>query len=427
MNVKSLLWRLLLVSFLVAPLSCQDEADVVAPSDLDDSGSVPDDNFISLEQASLIAENAELSGFVSNESSLQTRIKKSKPKKIAKAKSINDRKGKAMLHIFDYAGDEGGFSIISADKREMPVLAYSEDGDFDVDNLENLPHGLISWLAMMEEEINALREGKNILSTDEQGVASEWNNMVLVAEVLQNNVNSRTNTDPCDRPGVDCGPDVPPPVTVGPLLTTRWGQDCGYNDNTPATSNSANCNNAPTGCVATAMAQVMRFHRRPTRYNWAAMPAGGFLTEGASPELARLMRDAGNSVDMTYGNTSSGSDTEDVDDALRGTFSYSSASWRGSNYNHRDVESNLNSRRPVILRGRELNGCFLGIFCDYKNGHAWVCDGYRRYWTECCSYLNFHMNWGWNGRFNGWFAYANWNPDTFEFNYQRGAVINIIP
>ncbi len=201
--------------------------------------------------------------------SLRARVKTSKPKKIERAKSINDRKGKAALHIFDYKGKEGGFSIVPADKREMPILAYSEDGDFDVNDLQNLPPGLVSWLAMMEEEINSIREGRDIRSADEQVISSDWDNILFVAETLQSSPNNRTNVDPCDRPGSDCGSNLPPPITVGPLLTTRWGQDCGYNDDTPATSNVVgNCNNAPTGCVATAMAQVMRFHQRPTRFNW---------------------------------------------------------------------------------------------------------------------------------------------------------------
>ena len=426
MNAKSLLWRLLLVSFLVVPLSCQDEADVVQPSGSDTSESVPDDNFVPLELASLIAENTELSGFVSDELSLQARVKKSKPKKIRKARSINDRKGIPALHIFDYEGDDTGFSIVSADKREMPLLAYSEDGDFDVDDLENLPHGLVSWLEMMEEEINAIREGKDLRSIDEQGISSEWNNMILIAETLQSNINSRTNTDPCDRPGVNCGPDVPPPVTVGPLLQTTWGQGCGYNDNAP-TASGGSCGKAKTGCVATAMAQVMRFHRRPSSYNWGAMP-NDIDGEREAPEIARLMKAAGDAVGMTWGATVSNANTDKVDDALRGTFSYSSATWRNDrNYDHREIENNLKSRRPVILRGKQDKSCVLGIFCDYDNGHAWVCDGYKRYWTECCSYLNFYMNWGWNGAYDGWFAYNNWNPGSKTLNYKRGAVVNIIP
>ena len=411
---------------------CQDDSELV-PSTTDNGTAIGQvvplgNNLVSLEEATLIAQNPELSSIISDEVSLRARIKKSKPKKIRKSRSIEDRKGQAAFYIFDYEGEEGGFSIVSADKREAPILGYSDDGDFDVDNLENLPPALVSWLAMMEEEINATRENKDIASINKQDVALEWNDMILAAKALQGTPNGRTNSDPCPQ-GARCddgGNTPPPPVTVGPLLQTTWSQGCGYNDRTPATSNAGYCYNAPTGCVATAMAQVMRFHQRPTRFNWTLMP-NSVSSENASPELARLMSEAGVSVGMNYGSSGSGAQTDKVDDALKGTFAYSSANWISNNYSQETVKTNLKNRRPVILRGKSEKSCFLGLFCDYDGGHAWVCDGYRTYNTECCGYLYFHMNWGWGGSYNGWFAYNNWNPGTYTFNYKRAAVVDIRP
>ena len=318
--------------------------------------------------------------------------------------------------------------MISADRREMPVLGYSEDGDFDVDDLENIPPELKSWIIMMEEEINSIREGNSLVATDPQETALEWNDIMLAVEAIQSSPNGRTAAlcpkgARCDE---DDNPSPPPPVVVGPFLTTTWGQGCGYNDSAPIASGGP-CGRALAGCVATAMAQVMRFHQHPTRYNWGAMPAD-IDGEREAPELARLMRDAGDAVGMDWGAGSSGAQTDKVDNALRGSFGYSSATWRNDrNYNHTEIKNNLKYRRPVILRGKRDKNCVLGIFCDYDGGHAWVCDGYRTYNTACCGYLRFHMNWGWDGAFNGWFAYNNWNPGSRAYNYKRGAVVNIRP
>ncbi len=411
-------------------LSCQDEIEQdSSSSDVSQNAKVFGEDYVSLEIATLVAENPGLSSLVSDEPTLRARMKKEKPKKIRKSKTIDDSKGRPAFYIFDYEGDTGGFSIVSADKREAPLLAYSDNGDFDVDNLEELPPSLMSWLSMMEDEISAIREDISAVSVNSEDAALEWNDMELSAIALQqSDPNSRTSIicpqgARCDDPG---NPTPPPPITVGPFLQTTWSQGCGYNDNTPATSNAGYCYNAPTGCVATAMAQIMRFHQYPSRYNWALMP-NSVNSQGASSKLARLMKDAGVSVGMNYGSNSSGTQTDKVDDALRSTFSYSSASWIDNSYSQETIKSNLNSRRPVILRGKSEKNCFLGIFCDYDGGHAWVCDGYRTYNTECCGYLYFHMNWGWGGSYDGWFGFNNWNLSSYAFNYKRAAVVNIKP
>jgi hypothetical protein len=133
---------------------------------------------------------------------------------------------------------------------------------------------------------------------------------------------------------------------------------------------------APTGCVATAMAQVMKYHEFPNNYNWDNMP-----DLWGTMETARLMRDVGDAVNMDWGCDGSGADTKDeVASSFRNDFGYSSASYSG--FNRDIVKQQLRWNRPVILRG---------------------------------------------GRKSGWYAYNNWNPGDHTFNYNRGMVYNIKP
>jgi hypothetical protein len=210
---------------------------------------------------------------------------------------------------------------------------------------------------------------------------------------------------------------------VGPLLSTTWGQTGTYND----LVQNENCNTGtpPTGCVATAMAQIMNYHEFPNNYNWADMPDNRGTLETAS-----LMRDIGQAVNMEYTCSSSGAHMEDATSAFSRDFGYQNASFGG--YNHSTVKQQLGWGRPVMLSGYRTKEkkCFL-FFCSttYKNGHAWVCDGYRStfYCETGTSYLHLYMNSGWDGNLNGWFAYNRWNPGTRDYQYKKEMIYNIRP
>lgn len=111
---------------------------------------------------------------------------------------------------------------------------------------------------------------------------------------------------------------------------------------------------------------------------------------------------------------------------LKAKFGYSSADW--ANYNDQVVKSNVAEGRPVILSGS--NGSV---------GHMWVCDGYKsiKYEFNNCTgntNLYLHMNWGWGGYGNGFFAYNDFNiSDTHDninnTNYNKNVkmIYNIKP
>lgn len=335
--------------------------------------------------------------------------KKTISKTIKKIDKVLDENGNTSFYVINY--NEGGFLLLSSDNRIEPVLAYSNDGYFPINNNEKYPSGLIDWLSGTKDKI---KEVRSLNKEQSKEIKNSWS----INEIQ--NVVKRVEPDD----GTNCQNEY---EIVGPLLQTVWGQGTGYNNLTPLTG----CNNysnghAPTGCVATAMAQVMKFHQYPNSYNWSLMPN----TYGTNT-TSTLMRDIGIAVNMDYGCGGSSADTEDeVASSFRNDFNFSTASY--ADYNYQTVKQQLRWNRPVILRGGRNTGWW--IFNQYSDGHAWVCDGFRRsfIWSEDCSmawgYLYLHMNWGWSSsNLNGWYAFNNWNPSSNTFNYCRGMVYNIKP
>jgi len=297
----------------------------------------------------------------------------------------------------------------AADNRSHPILSYS---DFKNGiNLDSIPKSFLYWLYGEVKAIEFARKN-NLEQTKE--ISDEWNAM------------QTRNIEPGETPW-EC-PNAYY-YEKAPLLTTAWEQGMGYNDLCPFQGCSVPANgHALTGCVATAMAQIMRYYEYPSNYNWSTM-----LNNSGTSETQALMRDAGTSVDMDYGCEASGASSSDVDDALLNDFSYSNASY--SDFNHNTVKSNLQQNRPVYMSGDRISGYFLGI--PLYTGHAWVCDGYRA-GHECIfddygnvigayDYLYFHMNWGWGNNFS-WCGLNNFTaPNGNTYNYHRNIVYNIEP
>lgn len=136
------------------------------------------------------------------------------------------------------------------------------------------------------------------------------------------------------------------------------------------------------------------------------------------------MRDIGDEVDMDYECDGSGANYKDIDNGFE-DFGYSTSA-KAVNFSGSKLRQELNLGRLVILRGGENTGT---IFPNYSNGHAWVCDGYwYTYYTNCPGSLyHYHMNWGWNGSFNGWYATGDFTPSNLTFNYQNKMIVEIKP
>lgn len=236
--------------------------------------------------------------------------------------------------------------------------------------------------------------------------------------------------------------------SINPILETQWGQRNPFNDACPIFDGMKSA----TGCGATAMAQVMNYHKWPERcqggvisYNsingsyetnltinfdnqildWNNMLlkySGETYTQEQAQAVANLMRDCGFALRMNYSPDESGSDEKYLAPALYNFFNYSEvvqmpehqyytlAEWEDLVYGQ--LEKGL----PVMYTGQTEN----------NSGHAFVCDGY-----DGEGY--FHINWGWEGLSDGYFLLSALDPaaqgtggSDSGYNYLQKIVINIV-
>lgn len=379
-QTKLFLFFILIGVFL---FSCNKEDEEI---DLNKSV-IQSENFVTIGQVTDICTTIELS----------TTVKRSKNeitnRNIESITEITDESNNPVYYVSNFL--DGGFVIISADNRLYPILAYSESNTFDV-NPYDYPEGLVNWL---ENTKNKVKETRKSNSPQKPEIKNRWDELLGKTAPLPGDDDEDGEVDPCE--------DIH--NHVEPLLTTLWYQNDGFNDLAP----DYGCDGgeqALAGCVAVAMAQVMRFHEYPNNYNWTDMPN----FEGTS-ETAQLMRDIGDAVNMDWGCNGSGASPTEIASSLKEDFGYSSANY--SDYNRNTVVYELNRNRPVILGGYGTGG------------HAWVCDGYVKS-TYCngTSYLVLHMNWGWKKTwYNGYYGYCDWTPGNAAFNDDRKMITNIIP
>lgn len=292
----------------------------------------------------------------------------------------------AYYYVFNSEGNNG-FVIVSGDDRTVPVFGYSDTGSFEENNI---PENMRAWLEGYVEEIKALDSETPVVSSD-----APLTRMRKAESVM--------------RP-------------IAPLITTKWDQDSPYNDNCP-TYNGSKC---ATGCVATAMAQVMYYYRaQSVNATTAEIPAYTISKRGISipatpanspidwanmtdtysssstaaqnAAVAALMAYCGRSVEMEYG-PSSGAVSQYVPSALEKYFGYATGGLCISReaYTLQEWEDmvyeELLAKRPLFYSGSSAGG-----------GHAFVVDGYDGEGL-------FHFNWGWGGMSNGYFLLQVANP-----------------
>ena len=418
----------------VCLLGCQHQAEA------------PQDPYaVTLEQARQVAEHLVNSDAAANTNTLKTVI----------THYVLTAEQRPALYVFNYQG--GGFSIISADKHLMPVLAYSTTSSYTNDNK---PGGLLKWEQKTAQCVADAHSATTPLPAEM--ITREWE-FVLNPAITNRRIRTVTKnasgntTSPTNRPLPPPDPPQDYQYTVGPLVPVTWGQGCSYNNLYPTGSSA--CGHKWTGCVMTAMAQVMAYWRYPNTYDWANMP-----TAYGNSEVQRLMIDAGRTIpsidykkdDGTGANLSDvagvgvlGHTISPAAGLKSDNFHYSSANY--VNYDAIVVRNNIESHLPVILGGcDDRTNRFLGMLYTYDGCHAWVCDGYQQigsYFQDQNGnyalnlYEYFHMNWGWhetytvvgssNGipDYSGWYSAYNWNIPGRNKNYQyaNDAVVDIHP
>lgn len=329
-----------------------------------------------------------------------------------------DQDGTVAFYVFNFLSYQG-FVIVTGDDNIEPVIAYSTKSSFDISIAGNI--GVSDWMNDVNEQVKSIK--KQNLKADTR-ISNLWTEYLSGTYIP--NMQS---------------------ASVGPLLTTTWGQSKSgypsYNSLCPFDTAASN-QHCPAGCLATAMAQIMKYWNYPahgsgshgysdnhgyqsanfggTTYNWAQMP--NVLTSTSTIDVDLLMYHCGVAVDMDYEANESGAFVynfiyQDAEDGFVDYFNYSSSMYFMSRSYYEQsyginswislLKSELDENRPILYRGEGSAG-----------GHAWVCDGYN-------ALDQFWMNWGWNGANNGFFSLSNLNPGNYAFNNDQGALLGIRP
>lgn len=310
-----------------------------------------------------------------------------------RAASASQMHVKVVMNAVDEAGqpylyavqldNQRGFVIVSGSDLTSSIIGYSDEGTFD---LQDMPENLRSWLQSYIDQI-------------------KW--------MEKNHINAATNT-------VRRATAVK--SSVSPLLSTLWDQNAPYNNMTPLYDG---VNHAATGCVATAMAQVMNYHKWPaatttamegytsskygktvdavlanTTIDWNNMidDYRSSYTSEQGTAVANLMIYCGTSVKMDYGEESGASSAMAVQ-SMKDFFDYDASArfiYR-SDYSYQEwieiLYNEIAESRPVLFSGSSTTG-----------GHAFIVDGYD-------GEDFFHINWGWGGKSNGMYKVSLMNPE----------------
>lgn len=303
---------------------------------------------------------------------------------------------------------DGGFAVIAVDDRFNAVLGYADDPFV----IEKMPPALLWWIETMNRSLE---------------------NLLAAGDVAANELPT----------------DMGLAETVSPLLTTQWNQDTPYNDQCPTYTSGETTKHYVTGCVATAMAQLMYYHRYPTQateatytytfypngeenpgqettaefgapYDWDNMIANyektTYTTEQAEA-VAMLMYHCGVAADMNYTASGSGSQYLNAAKGFKTYFDYSTKFYNRSFFSTKEwtqlMYKELADEQPVLYSGVSTQG-----------GHAFVFDGYD-------AEGKVHVNWGWGGYADGYFDVASLggftSSQTMLFAHSLDNASNEIP
>ncbi len=321
------------------------------------------------------------------------------------ASKASSRKGKdetdKQYYIFN-SSDNKGFVIVSGEDKLVPVVGYSYDAC-----IGEMPQALVEWLDEYSNYVDEVRSG---------------------AETPTNAVTKETGK------------------SIAPMLETSWNQSAPYNNKCP----EVNGQKTPTGCTATAMAQIMKFHEWPItpkanvvwknnitgvtetlylttrKYDWSKMLPhyrNGYTAEEADA-VATLMEDVGKAISSNYALAGTGSSDIYASHALVNVFDYSPDATivKRSEYTEEEyisiIRENLEARQPLLYTGHSQS---------YGSGHAFVCDG-----IDENDML--HIDWGWDGAYNGYFDMTYMSPEGTgigggdgRYNVGQTIIANIRP
>ena len=311
------------------------------------------------------------------------------------------------FYVFNREG--GGFVIISGDDTATPILGFSETGSF---RTEGMPENLRSWFDSYTAQINYLR---NTGERQRSAGAALWE------RAAREGIRSYS---PVKR-----------------VETPSWGQGEPFNNLCPTVDGGLSV----TGCVCTALCEVMFIHQWPltTRgdklpdyeyttdknnqkkitghnlsatYDWANIKKSykGAYTSAEATAVATLMHDVGVMLQSEYNPTGTGAYAEDIPTAVIHYMDYDSSAYLAyrEEFSAREwcdlIKNDIDAGMPVVYGGDGEGG-----------GHEFVVDGYA---TE--DY--FYINWGWNGTDNGYYKISSFIVDKdYDYRFNCSAIFNL--
>ena len=319
--------------------------------------------------------------------------------------------GQAAFYVF--ALQPKGFVIVSADDRAKPILGYSTESNFTA----QLPDGLMTFFDNYKAGFSQMFANNDERTAE---AVTDWTSLAETGMLSSRKANR----------------------SVEPLLASIWNQTDLYNNMAPEDPNSVYSGHCKSGCVANTMSQIMRYWEWPRSgegshgydadgnygsYGWqeADFSAATYRYElmpdyldFASPQVevdatALLEYHAGVSVNMGYGANASGAYSQDVGPAMESYFRFSSDYWHNyqeySDSWEEDMVNNLDAGMPLYYASQGDVG-----------GHAYVVDGYDDWYF-------FHVNWGWGGFDNGYYAIDGFYLTFYSFPWWHNAVFNLHP
>ena len=318
---------------------------------------------------------------------------------------------------------ETGFVIISGNDIANPIIGYSYTNNWpsslSTSSADNLPSQLLSYLDDMAMQIESALEQMPTMKSSE-----EWQQ---IGQRLMRQSSTNLHTE-------EHLPD-----SIGPLLTTTWAQGQYYNALCPDDP-AGEGGHALTGCIATAMAQIIHFWKYPTHargvhnydcqkygnlsvdynhtfYDFNNMP-NALTAESSADEVnavAKLMYECGVAVNMEYNVDESSAYTPDARAALINYYRFSpnlsmaekayftTEEWENM------LRKDLAAGRPIYYSGQQG-----------RIGHSFICDGYNQQ-----GYFSF--NFGWGGAADGWYMLDAISPVGMNFSSQQTALLGIVP
>lgn len=357
------------------------------------------------------------------------------PVSLSKAQKVATRflgdERKAMISLAYSAESEGNpayfvfnagsrFVVVAGDERCVPILAYSDQTAFYPD--EVIPP-VQMWLDNYQRQIEQLNNAPTSLMPNKM-----WQYYM----------------EPASKGDII--------ESVEPLIKSKWGQGTHFNFFSPKDIHSSNNGRCVTGCVATALAQLIYYFRFPTTgegsYTYQHEDYGTLSADFAhsiydynamvdeptqiNTAISQLNYHCGVAVDMVYGPGASGMYNHKAAYALRNYFKYNpetkyifrdSLGLAHDSLNTTPYKLNWDSVIVAHLKQR-IPMYYAGWSVPWTDGHGFICDGYQR---DADSNYYFHFNFGWNGTADGYFYTDTLYVGSYNFNIAQELIINAYP